>query len=310
MSIDKIRGAILGAVIGDALGVPFEFLRRDSFSKNEIKQMKGWGTHNQPPGTWSDDSSMSLILIDIIITGYTPKKLMDSFIKWKNSGLWTPHGELFDIGISTQNALNRYESYVISPTDVGGDDVCNNGNGALMRIYPIAFWLLKSSFEKRLNIVREISSLTHRHIRSIIASMFYIEYLILLLNGKDKFTAFYEVKKIVAPLIPTEEIQVFKNIFNENFIFYPRDQINSGGYVIDTLEAFFWIFLNYGNYQDAVIESVLLGDDTDTTATVVGCAAGIYYGVKSIPHEWIEKIVKLNEIEELSKKFAIFLNEN
>ncbi len=310
MNINKIRGAILGAVVGDALGVPFEFLKRDSFSKNEVKEMKGWGTHNQPAGSWSDDSSMMLILIETVVEGYSTEKLMNKFLKWKNSGYWTPHGVMFDIGSVTERALKKYEQYIIKPTEAGGDSERDNGNGSLMRVLPIALWLFNKPFEKRLDVIREISSLTHRHIRSIISSVFYIEYIILLLQGKDKFTAFHDVKKLIIPLIPDDEMMVFKNILSENFPLSLRKNINSGGYVIDTLEAFFWIFLNTGNYQESVLEAILLGDDTDTTATVVGGVAGLYYGIKDIPQEWIDKIVKIDEIETLCKKFELFLAKN
>ncbi len=310
MNINKIRGAILGAVVGDALGVPFEFLKRDSFSKNEVKEMKGWGTHNQPAGSWSDDSSMMLILIETVVEGYSTEKLMNKFLKWKNSGYWTPHGVMFDIGSVTERALKKYEQYIIKPTEAGGDSERDNGNGSLMRVLPIALWLFNKPFEKRLDVIRKISSLTHRHIRSIISSVFYIEYIILLLQGKDKFTAFHDVKKLIIPLIPDDEMMVFKNILSENFPLSLRKNINSGGYVIDTLEAFFWIFLNTGNYQESVLEAILLGDDTDTTATVVGGVAGLYYGIKDIPQEWIDKIVKIDEIETLCKKFELFLAKN
>lgn len=51
-----VESGILGAVIGDALGVPFEFKAREKMEDTPATTMVGWGTHNQPISTWSDDS--------------------------------------------------------------------------------------------------------------------------------------------------------------------------------------------------------------------------------------------------------------
>ena len=59
-----LSDAVYGAVIGDALGVPFEFKERGSF---KCTGMIGYGTHNQPAGTWSDDSSLIQIISIIVI---------------------------------------------------------------------------------------------------------------------------------------------------------------------------------------------------------------------------------------------------
>ena len=64
---DTIRGGILGLAVGDALGVPVEFQSREELRKNPVTDMRGYGTYNQPPGTWSDDTSLTLCLMDNLI---------------------------------------------------------------------------------------------------------------------------------------------------------------------------------------------------------------------------------------------------
>ena len=59
----KIYDAIMGLVVGDALGVPVEFKARDTF---HVDDMIGYGTYNQPPGTWSDDSSLTLATMESV----------------------------------------------------------------------------------------------------------------------------------------------------------------------------------------------------------------------------------------------------
>ena len=58
----KLRDAIYGFAVGDALGVPYEFKKRGTFCCTD---MIGFGTWKQPAGTWSDDTSMTLSLIHI-----------------------------------------------------------------------------------------------------------------------------------------------------------------------------------------------------------------------------------------------------
>ena len=90
------------------------------------------------------------------------------------------------------------------------------------------------------------------------------------------------------------DLQSFK-ILNE-------DKIKSSGYVVDTLEAALWCFLNTDNYKECVLKAVNLGDDTDTVGAVAGGMAGLYYGIEEVPNEWLEVIPKNEEILELIEK--------
>lgn len=107
-----IKASLFGFFIGDALGVPVEFIDRNSLKKNNITDMEEYGTHNQPKGTWSDDSSMVLATIDGILKSNVPdidyKKIMNNFLQWKQKGEFTPFHQVFDIGISTSSALSVY----------------------------------------------------------------------------------------------------------------------------------------------------------------------------------------------------------
>lgn len=96
-----ILSGIMGLVVGDALGVPVEFKDRETLRLNPVKDMRGYGTYNQPPGTWSDDSSMTLALLDSLQNRLDYEDIMDKFLAWYEEGAYTPHGEMFDIGIAT-----------------------------------------------------------------------------------------------------------------------------------------------------------------------------------------------------------------
>ena len=96
---NHIRSGILGLVVGDALGVPVEFISRARLKERPVNEMIGYGTHNQPAGTWSDDSSMALCLAEELIEGFNLQDIADSFVRWLYGNHWRPYGKVFDVGI-------------------------------------------------------------------------------------------------------------------------------------------------------------------------------------------------------------------
>jgi ADP-ribosylglycohydrolase len=126
---------LLGLAVGDALGVPWEFRPRGSFL---CEGMSGYGSHNQPPGTWSDDTSLALCLADSLSRGISFEDIARNFVKWHDEAAFTAHGAVFDIGISTAKAINRLKAG-IAPDKAGCAGVNENGNGSLMRIAPLVF---------------------------------------------------------------------------------------------------------------------------------------------------------------------------
>ena len=101
------------------------------------------------------------------------------------------------------------------------------------------------------------------------------------------------------------ENNYFKELHPFTLFTQEEDSIQSGGHVIDTLKAALWLNHQHDNYADVVLHAVNLGDDTDTTACVAGGLAGLIYGESGIPDEWLNAIVKLEEIEELCESFAL-----
>lgn len=305
---DRLKAAIIGLCTADALGVPVEFKSRPYLRENPVTDMIGQGTHNQLPGTWSDDSSMTFCTMESLCQGYNPKRIADNFVKWRYESFWTPYGIVFDIGISTSKAIINYKN-TNNLNKVGNDDERSNGNGSLMRILPLAFYFKNEPIEKRFEYIREVSSITHGHIRSTIACFIYIEFAILLIDGTDKFTAYVQtiknvnayLKKIkVSPL----EFRQFNKVLSGTIQAEEENNIRSSGYVLDSLEAAFWILLTTGSYEEAVLKAVNLGSDTDTTAAITGGIAGILYGFDSIPTKWSNKLARINDIFELIEKFS------
>ena len=125
------------------------------------------------------------------------------------------------------------------------------------------------------------------------------------MEGEDKFEIYENLKISVVDFLYSNEIYNnelihFDRLLNGNINELEENAIQSGGYVIQTLEASIWCLLTSDNYEEALLKTVNLGGDTDTTGAVTGGLAGLMYGFKSIPNKWISSIVKANEINLLS----------
>ena len=295
-----ISAVIYGLVVGDALGVPVEFEKRDTYS---ITDMVGYGTYNQPPGTWSDDTSLTLALMEHLGEKSDLSILMDKFVSYRD-GYLTPFGYFFDIGIATNEAIERYLSG-ISPEVCGGKDERSNGNGALMRISPLVFLLLKNfNLINQVKVIKKYTTVTHGHPRSIVASIIYL-FLLKDMLFNDSLPEVLDSVQIKLEEIFSQNSEYweeyenhFKEIFDEEFYHKSREEIKSTGYVVDTLKACLWCVGTTNSFKDAVLKAVNLGEDTDTIAAITGTLAGAKYSFESIPKEWIEKLVNKALIEE------------
>lgn len=308
---EQIQGVVYGLAIGDALGVPVEFNSRGSF---HISDMIGWGTYNQPLGTWSDDTSLTLALMEHLAEQSDLASLMDKFDAYRK-GYLTPYGNCFDIGIGTNQAIERYLSGV-APEEAGGLSEMDNGNGALMRISPLAILTQEEfNFFNKVKTIEKYTKLTHRHPRSVVASILYIQILIgLLLNNTLQNTIkgtkhlFLETFEASHPYRQEFE-EYFIDLFDEAFLELPSSSIASTGYVVDTLKAVVWCLGTTGSFEEAVLKAVNLGGDTDTIGAITGTLAGALYKVESIPKKWLNKLANKSLIDEKIKEFFKYFQD-
>jgi ADP-ribosyl-[dinitrogen reductase] hydrolase len=303
-----IMASIVGFAVGDALGVPVEFMSRDELRKNPVKDMIGNGTHNQEPGTWSDDTSLIIALIKALRDReFNVNSVANRMIDWLYKGKYTANGIVFDVGNTTRESIKKmYKG--ISPVEAGGKGEYDNGNGSLMRIHPLAFYLFDvDDFEDRKSIIYQVSSLTHANIVSKVACHFLVEFIIELLKTNDIGTAYDAVCSKFNKYYTEGNIQaVFGAVFSGKVLSMPASSVKSSGYVIDTLESVLWCVFHTTTYKDAVLTAVNLGNDTDTIGAITGGIAGIIYGFDAIPKEWVaklaNKIIIFNAANDLYKK--------
>jgi ADP-ribosyl-[dinitrogen reductase] hydrolase len=302
------RDILFGVAVGDALGVPVEFKSREWLKDRPVEYMIGYGTHDQPPGTWSDDSALTFCLAEALIGGFDLNKIATKFVLWLTEGYWTPHGTVFDVGIATQQAISRLKKGIV-PELAGGFDERDNGNGSLMRILPLIIYILDRNIEQRYQITKSVSSLTHGHIRSVIACFYYLEFARKLIQGENKFNVYKELQESIPSFlrsmsIDEDEIRIYRRLLNDD-IHKTSESIQSTGYVVHTLEASIWCLLTTNSYRDAVLKAVNLGGDTDTTGAVAGGLAALLYGYKNIPGNWIAQLARKDDIENLIRRFNV-----
>lgn len=304
--MSKIKDGVIGHAIGDAIGVPVEFRSRTYLDRNPVRGMIGNGVHNQPIGTWSDDTSLEVCLMESIcdkgVIDYTD--IMSKFTEWLYYNKYTATDKTFDCGITTRLAINKWLEGN-RPFNCGGSDINSNGNGSLMRILPVAFIVntLDLDSTDTYKLVLNVSSLTHSHEISVLGCYIYVNYINFILKGLTKEEAYYSIQNIDYSFFSKDALKEYSRILNKSIDKCSRLFIKSTGYVVHSLEATLWCILNNDDYSDTVLKAVNLGDDTDTIGAITGSIAGILYGMNNIPIGWRHSLKKRKYLENLSDRF-------
>ena len=335
------KSGIFGLVVADALGVPYEFTSRRFCENNPMTDMIGFGTYRQVPGTWSDDSSLALATVDGLTCSLNSNKdkigeegsdldilgiidyedIMEKFASWFYDAEYTPHGDVFDYGGTTASGIYNFKDGCEAILS-GGVSSSDNGNGSLMRILPIAYFIYflsrKYSFslDDQMKAIHNLSSLTHRHRRSQMACGIYVLIAIELLKNAFEEDNKSNLSELIEYGIQSakeyyctndafnKEWHHFERILYEELQSLPKNYIRGRGYVVASLEASLWCLLNNDSYKETALAAVNLGEDTDTTAAIAGGLAGIYYGYDDIPQHWLDQIAKFDYIDGLIDDFA------
>ncbi|MER8719644.1 ADP-ribosylglycohydrolase family protein [Mesorhizobium sp. M0999] len=269
---DRAIGALLGLAVGDAVGAAIEFSRKPEFAL--IEDMIGGGPHNLEPGQWTDDTAMALALAESLHVdpGLDEKDLMDRFVGWWREGTYSCTGTCFDIGITTRAALERYGR--TGNARAGAEDESQSGNGALMRLSPVAIRHWREP-HRALDIAERQTCTTHGSRQTIQASRLFVRLLALAIDGKP-------LTDILTGSLAGEVEDGFRDLH--------RSAIKGSGYVVESLQAALWAVNRTTDFRSAVLLAANLGDDADTTAAISGQLAGAVYGASGIPADWLTKL--------------------
>lgn len=309
--MSKIFDRILGFIVGDAMGVPTEFCLREKLFKNPVMDMIGFGSHSVPAGSWSDDTSMTLATIDSLIKKekIDYDDIMKNFEKWLYDASFTPNDKVFGVGRTCLKAITNFTKQKDALSS-GMKDINSNGNGSLMRILPLAYYIYYNNISDEniiIELTNNLSNLTHAHEISKMGCYIYIKYILNLLNGYDKIEAYQIIQEIDYSSYSNDTIKEYNRILKKDISKYGINEISSSGYIVDTLESSFWVLLNTNSYKQAIIGTTNLGNDTDTIGAICGSMAGIIYGYYSIPSKWINTLLKKEYIYELLNNFESLL---
>lgn len=285
----QILNFLRAAAVADAFGVPVEMRQRGTF---QLTGMTGQGTWKQPRGSWSDDTSMTLCLLQNLVEGGSYDDLLNKFEAYMMYGDWTPRGVTFDVGRTCAHAVRNHAINRLPALECGDTAEFANGNGALMRIAPLAVVLQnETDFQRRVQITRNYTVLTHGHPRSVLGSLIFLEVLRELFLDQSVASALEIVHDRIVREIPDDaavmaEFKAYQRLFLPDFGQLPVAEIKSSSYVVDTLEAALWVALNSDDLKTAILTAVNLGGDTDTIATVTASLIVAKNKLATIPDEW------------------------
>jgi ADP-ribosylglycohydrolase len=291
VSVEPMRAAVYGHLVGDAIGVPYEFTSPDP---TRVVELRGGGAHGQPPGTWSDDGALMLALLDSLLRrGFDPEHQGQRAVAWYDYGDYTPDDDgAFDIGTATAGALARLRAGTPA-IDAGGTDERDQGNGSLMRILPVALVDPRLGDAEVVERAHLASRVTHGHPNCQVACALYVLVARTLLERPDS-TADVEAAMALAT---DRLLEVYggqpasASVLRGLLAHRSTMRKPGGGWVLDSFWSAWGAFAASGSYRETIARSVRFGHDTDTTAAIAGGLAGIRWGLdegsSGIPAEWL-----------------------
>jgi ADP-ribosyl-[dinitrogen reductase] hydrolase len=282
--MDRYRGALLGLMVGDALGMPLEFSPRDSMN---VTGLVGGGPFNLEPGFWTDDTSMACCLAYSLIKcqGFDARHQMECYSYWYRYGAYSPTGNCFDIGVTTRRAIEQF--LATSEPYAGSTDPATAGNGSLMRLAPVVLFYF-DDFEKVIYYAARSSMTTHQAVEAVDACRYFAALLYGALAGETKDTLLDGIYSPMPGYWQNNPLTAaIQKVALGSYKAKGRNLISSSGYVVHTLEAALWAFSRNDDFQSGLLEAVNLGNDSDTVGAVCGQLSGAFYGETGIPMNWI-----------------------
>lgn len=290
----RYAGALVGAACGDALGATLEFEDRASARRrypDGLRDIVGGGPFGVAPGETTDDTAMMLGIARACgPEGIDMEAVAANFVAWMASG---PK----DIGTATREALRRLRGG--ARWDEAGEAMQAEsrvgvaGNGSVMRVAPVAL-RFRSSPERMIRAAIDTSRITHADPRATWGCVAVCQGIVHLLDGGD----IADVLDAAARDIPHPEVvEAVRSAAQRG-----EDAVDSGGYVLATVNAAFWCLLHGVDAEDIVVRAVMLGHDADTTAIVAAALAGAAYGLEAIPERWREVVHHRDELAGLAAR--------
>ncbi len=273
-TLARAQGCLLGQLAGDALGSQVEFQSPEDIQFEHpagVRDLEGSEVWNTIAGQPTDDSEMALALARVLAqhNRYDPTLARDAYVGWFNS-------EPFDYGTTIRRGLQ------------GERDQCSQANGAMMRISPLGIFGANYELEQVASWACEDAALTHPHPVCQQANSLYASAIACAVRTGCGPQELYKQIKIWAADIPAAPTLMSAI---DSAITSPPDYMHEQGLVLTAFQNALWQLLHAENLEEAVVDTVHRGGDTDTNAAICGALLGALHGREAIPERWVDRLL-------------------
>lgn len=306
-SLDRAVGCIVGVAVGDAMGAGLEFTssRRSDGSDWET-EMRGGGTFGWQPGETTDDTAMTVAVLDMYLDNggkYNQEMLVQAWLDWyakgpKDIGSWTAqalqawirkgnHGHPLQCDVDSWRQWRRHLNPPHPIVDLWEKAGRNSaGNGGVMRCAPTAL-VQRPSQEHLSRDVQYICEDTHPDPRCIASCQVVVEACAQLIRRNE-----LPVEATYANALQTAFSLGCMELYNALTArkTAPWSQWNCSGYTIDTTASAFAALLAANSFEAGILMVINRGQDADTVGAVAGAMLGAKYGLKGIPERWLNTL--------------------
>jgi len=294
---DRFEGCILSGAIGDAWGSAFEGL--DKKSEDDLYYPFGKPKAKKISWNITDDTQLTLATIEAIAdkNTVTPNNIANGILKLYRER------NLIGVGASTLKALQEL-NFGGHWSQVGRRGEYAAGNGAAMRIAPIAFLQNVSN-----ETIREICIITHNNDEAYVGALCIVKAIHLILEGK--WTGGKDLVELIIDKIPDSRVRdrliLISTINNLDEI----SNLGTSGYVVNSvpLAIAFASRINDLGFENMFQKLINAGGDTDTNCSLAGQIVGTLLGKGRIPNSLLIKLKALREYSWIISTIEKFKND-
>jgi len=278
--LPRAQGCLIGQLAGDALGSLVEFQTPEQIRQeypNGVRELVDGGTWNTIAGQPTDDSEMALLLARMLVNQgkYDPEEARKAYVYWLDSGP-------FDCGMTVSSGLR------------GRPNPDSQANGAMMRISPLGIFGANHDLQQVAEWAKQDASLTHPHPVCRQA------------NALFAMAIAHAIRTGIGAHDLHEQIVLWADEMNADDSLMeaitgaaeapPTDYVHQQGWVLIAFRNALWQFLHASNLEEAVVDTVMRGGDTDTNAAICGALLGAVCGRDAIPEQWTECLLNCRPV--------------
>jgi ADP-ribosyl-[dinitrogen reductase] hydrolase len=275
VQLDRAQGCLLGQLIGDALGSLVEFQTPEQIRArypNGVCDLADGGTWNTIAGQPTDDSELAIALARTLVREgrYDQAAVREAYVRWYES-------DPFDIGNTVSAGLR------------GVPDYDSQSNGGLMRISPLGIFSVGADPDLAARWAREDAWITHPHQVTQDANVLLVlSIMTAITEGPSPGEAY---KRILGIASENDLADPVRNAVSGGAIDPPVSYVERQGWVLIAIQNACYQLTHASSFEEALIDTVMRGGDTDTNAAICGALLGSIYGRSSIPERWIEPVL-------------------